>query len=64
VGFEKPDALGPPVKISNTADLAAEPPDAVVYVPAPPGYSHNAPDTSVPYATGPESLPHQEKDRE
>lgn len=53
------DPVGRPTRITNMFDLdrEAQLPPAVVKINCPPGYSHGAPNSSVGYATGPDSLP-------
>lgn len=53
------DPAGRPTRITNMRDFeneAALPPPAV-HIDCPAGFSHNAPDTHTPYATGKHSLP-------
>jgi hypothetical protein len=55
------DQVGRPTRITNWRDLQNElalpPPQAHIACPA--GFSHSAPDTHTPYATGPGSLPQE-----
>jgi hypothetical protein len=55
------DERGVPRRITNTRDLENELalPPAKWPIDVPPGYSHSAPDTHTPYATGKGSLPPQ-----
>jgi hypothetical protein len=56
------DHVGRPTRITNLADLEREAalPPPKIWIGAPAGYSHSAPDTHTPYQTGRHSLPPQE----
>jgi hypothetical protein len=59
------DHRGIPSRPTNMADVrrASLVPPPLVHVDAPPGFTHGAPDTLNPYATGRRSLPPTEGER-
>ena len=60
------DERGIPRRPTNMSDVrrADQLPPPLTHVDAPPGYTHEAPDTLNPYHTGKRSLPAKETDSE